>query len=113
MVTEPTPFGLNDLELAVGMVRELALPFGVVVNRAGVGDDRVEHYCRAERIPILAEIPDDDRVARAYSRGALICDALPEYTALFDDLLKSVLSRASHENEPLPQNNEETSACLG
>ncbi|NIA13220.1 MAG: P-loop NTPase [Nitrospiraceae bacterium] len=113
MVTEPTPFGLNDLKLAVDIVRELALPFGVVVNRAGVGDDRVEHYCRAESIPILAEIPDDERIARAYSRGALVCDALPEYTALFEDLLKSIQSRASCRGEALPPKDEETCACLG
>jgi len=90
LVTEPTPFGLNDLRLAVAMVRELRLPFGVVVNRNGSGDDRVQVYCRAENIPLLAEIPDDRRIAEAYSRGELIVDALPQYRQLFQTLWANV-----------------------
>jgi MinD superfamily P-loop ATPase len=90
LVTEPTPFGLNDLELAVAVVRELRLPFGVVVNRAGSGDDRVQVYCRDEWIPVLAEIPDDRRIAEAYSRGELIVDALPEYRELFHALFDKI-----------------------
>ena len=90
LVTEPTPFGLNDLKLAVAVVRELRLPFGVVVNRAGSGDDRVQDYCRAEWITVLAEIPDDRRVAEAYSRGELAVDALPEYRELFQSLFNKI-----------------------
>jgi MinD superfamily P-loop ATPase len=90
LVTEPTPFGLNDLRLAVAMVRELKLPFGVVVNRNGSGDDRVQRYCREEAIPLLAEIPDDRRIAEAYSRGELMVDALPEYRELFQGLWANV-----------------------
>ncbi len=90
LVTEPTPFGLHDLILAVGMVRELSMPCGVVVNRVGVGDDRVHDYCRAEGIPILAEIPDDRRIAEAYSRGQLAVDALPEYRSLFEGLWQTL-----------------------
>lgn len=88
LVTEPTPFGLNDLKLAVEMVRELKIPFGVVVNRVGIGDDRVNSYCRSERIPILLEIPDDRRIAEAYSKGILLVDALPKYRSLFDTLFQ-------------------------
>ncbi|MBU4267978.1 MAG: ATP-binding protein [Acidobacteria bacterium] len=91
LVTEPTPFGLHDLKLAVDMVRELRIPFGVVVNRVGSGDDRVHVYCRRENVPILAEIPDDRRIAEAYSRGNLIVEALPEYRDLFADLAKKLL----------------------
>lgn len=79
LVTEPTPFGLHDLTLAVDLVRELALPFGVVVNRAGAGDDRVNRYCREQGIRVILEIPDDRRIAEAYSRGVLMVDALPDY----------------------------------
>jgi MinD superfamily P-loop ATPase len=86
LVTEPTPFGLNDLKLAVAVVRELQIPFGVVVNRAGSGDERVQAYCRAEGIALLAEIPDDRRIAEAYSRGELAVEALPEYASLFEKL---------------------------
>jgi MinD superfamily P-loop ATPase len=94
LVTEPTPFGLSDLKLAVEMVRELKIPLGVVVNRVGIGDDRVHAFCKDEGIPILAEIPDDRRIAEAYSRGHLIVDALPEYRGLFDDLLERIANHA-------------------
>jgi len=86
LVTEPTPFGLNDLSLAVDMVRELKIPFGVIVNRMGSGDDRVQKYCEKEKIPITLEIPDDRRIAEAYSRGVLMVDALPEYRRFFEHL---------------------------
>lgn len=90
LVTEPTPFGLHDLRLAVDMVRELAAPFGVVVNRMGVGDDRVHQFCRGQGIPILLEIPDDRRIAEAYSRGKLLVDALPEYGPHFATLVWNI-----------------------
>ncbi len=90
LVTEPTPFGLNDLKLAVATVRELKIPFGVIINRAGSGDDRVNSYCSAEQIPVLLEIPDDRRIAEAYSRGELIIAALPEYRTLFEKLLLTI-----------------------
>jgi len=94
LVTEPTPFGLHDLTLAVDMVRELKIPFGVVVNRAGIGDDRVQAYCLSEKIPVLAEIPDDRRIAEAYSRGCLIVESLPEYGSLFRNLIDKTISLA-------------------
>ncbi|MGV8058770.1 MAG: ATP-binding protein [Smithellaceae bacterium] len=90
LVTEPTPFGLNDLTLAVDMVRELKIPFGVIVNRMGSGDDRVHHYCEKENTPIFLEIPDDRRIAESYSRGILMVDALPEYRKLFQNLVKKI-----------------------
>lgn len=95
LVTEPTPFGLNDLRLAVEMVRALDQPFGVVVNRAGIGDRAVYQYCDRERVNVLGEIQDDRRIAEAYSRGELVCEALPEYTALFNSLLKAVAATAA------------------
>ena len=69
LVTEPTPFGLSDLMMAVDAVRELGVPCGVVVNRAGCGDDRVADYCREQAVPVLAEIPDDRRIAVGYAQG--------------------------------------------
>lgn len=92
LVTEPTPFGLHDLKLAVEMVRALKLPFGVVINRADSGDDRTRAYCASNRIPILLEIPDDRRVAEAYSRGKLIVETLPEYRDPLGNLLDKVLN---------------------
>lgn len=88
LVTEPTPFGLHDLELAVEMIRELGIAVGVVVNRAGIGDDRVHAFCAEQGIPVLLEIPDDRRIAEAYSRGELIVDALPEYRVSYERLLE-------------------------
>jgi MinD superfamily P-loop ATPase len=92
LVTEPTPFGLHDLMLAVDMVRELGIPFAVVVNRVGVGDDRVHAFCNEEQIPIILEIPDDRRIAEAYSRGELIVDSLPEYRGLFHNLIEKTMN---------------------
>lgn len=92
LVTEPTPFGLHDLMLAVEMVRELGIPFGVVVNRVGVGDDRVHAFCSEEQIPVILEIPDDRRIAEAYSRGELIVESLPEYRGLFHNLIEKTMN---------------------
>ncbi len=96
LVTEPTPFGLHDLKLAVETAAELGLPTGIVINRAGSGDSRVESFCRERDIPVLAEIPDDRRIAEAYSRGELIVDALPEYVVQFQGLLDEVLRRLDY-----------------
>jgi len=84
LVTEPTPFGLNDLELAVGMIRELSIPFAVAINRSDVGNEDVKEYCRREKIEIVLEIPDDRRIAEAYSRGEMVIHALPEYQKTFE-----------------------------
>jgi MinD superfamily P-loop ATPase len=91
LVTEPTPFGLHDLKLAVEMVGQLAIPFGVVVNRMGIGDNRVQVFCAQEGVPILVEIPDDRRIAEAYSRGNLIVEALPEYQSLFEGIWEKTM----------------------
>lgn len=90
LVTEPTPFGLHDLKLAVDTARELKLAFGVVINRTGIGDDRVHRYCEAEGITLLLELPDDRRIAEAYSRGEMIVDALPEYRPQFEALWAAI-----------------------
>lgn len=90
LVTEPTPFGLHDLTLAVDMVRAMRLPLGVIINRADVGNRKVHDYCEGHRIPIMAEIPDDRRVAETYSRGEPIYETVPEFAAKIDGLLKRI-----------------------
>ena len=91
LVTEPTPFGLHDLRLAVQVARdELGLPVGVVINRDGIGDEGVEAYCASEDVPILLRIPFDRRIAEAYSEGILLLDALPEYQDLFLQLFQKI-----------------------
>ncbi|MEM1514855.1 MAG: hypothetical protein QXH24_02235 [Candidatus Bathyarchaeia archaeon] len=69
LVTEPTSFGLHDLKMAVRVLRRMNIPFGVVVNRAGIGDRGVYEYCKENGIPILLEIPYQRRIAELYSRG--------------------------------------------
>jgi len=95
LVTEPTPFGLHDLKLAVEMVRTLKLPLAVVLNRCDIGDDQVRQYCTGQRIPILAEIPDDRAVAEAYSRGQLACVAVPAFAARMGALLHRIANGAA------------------
>jgi len=93
LVTEPTPFGLNDLKLAVAMAREMKLPFGVVINRADLGDRETHLYCGSNDIEILSEIPDDRKIAEAYSRGELVSEVLPGYRQMFEALLGRIDSR--------------------
>jgi len=90
LVTEPTPFGLNDLKLAVEMLRKLAIPFGVVINRSDIGDNRVDDYCASEEIPVLLRIPHSRDIATVYSKGGIVVRELPEYRELFIDLFNKV-----------------------
>ncbi|MBN2181158.1 MAG: ATP-binding protein [Sedimentisphaerales bacterium] len=87
LVTEPTPFGLNDLKLAVGLVRQLGLPFAVIINRHGIGDERVEQYCQSEDIDIAMKLPDDRKIAEVYSSGGMIVDLLHQCKKHFAELL--------------------------
>jgi len=93
LVTEPTPFGLNDLQLAVEMVRELEISFAVAINRCDIGDDRVVRYCQQQDIEILLEIPNDRLVAETYSQGIKIIDALPDYEEKFLQLYQKIDAR--------------------
>jgi MinD superfamily P-loop ATPase len=91
LVTEPTPFGLHDLRLAIEVARgELGLPVGVVVNRDGVGDRGVDDYCVDEGIPVLMRISLDRRIADAYSEGVAMVEAIPEYRARLRELYATI-----------------------
>ena len=98
LVTEPTPFGLNDLSLAINTVRELEIPCGIILNRAGIGDAGVEEYCRKKNIPVLLTIPLDTETARLYSRGVALVEGMPHWKAsfikLFDQMKEIVSERA-------------------
>ncbi|MBE0523428.1 MAG: ATP-binding protein [Methanosarcinales archaeon] len=83
LVTEPTPFGLYDLKLAVEVVQHLAVPFGVVINRDGIGDDRVEKFCMERDIPVLMKIPHNEDIARLYSNGQPFVLEMPEWKEEF------------------------------
>lgn len=90
LVTEPTPFGLHDLKLAVETVKILGIPHGLVINRAGLGNDDVKSYAQKEGIPILMEIPFDKKIAQIYSKGEMIVDRLPEYKEKFQILFGKI-----------------------
>ena len=90
LVTEPTPFGLYDLELAVETLKELKIPFGVIVNKKGIGDKKVYEYCKKEKIEILLEIPFDRRIAELYSRGVLFATQMVEWKSKFLDLFEVI-----------------------
>ena len=91
LVTEPTPFGLHDLSMAVDVVRELEIPFGVIINRAGIGDEGVEEFCKENDIPILLEIPFNRQIAELYSRGIPFVQEMPEWRQQFKDLYNHIV----------------------
>jgi MinD superfamily P-loop ATPase len=99
LVTEPTPFGLHDLKLAVGAVKLLGIPHGLVINRADLGDRQVYAYAEEENIPILMEIPFDRRVAEAYSNGELIVEKQPEWKDAFRQLYFSIRKSVEERKE--------------
>jgi len=90
LVTEPTPFGLNDLKLSVETLREMNIPFGVMINRAGIGDSGVEDYCQKEGIPLLMILPMDRDIAVAYSEGKSIIETQPAYREKFFELFERI-----------------------
>lgn len=98
LVTEPTPFGLNDLILAVETAKTLEVPCGVVINRAGIGDTKIEEYCLKENIPVLLTIPLDTEIARLYSRGITLVEGMPQwqesFSGLFDHIREIVNERS-------------------
>jgi MinD superfamily P-loop ATPase len=92
LVTEPTPFGLHDLKLAVQVVHELDLPAGVILNRDGVGNSRVDAFCQDADIPILMRIPLDHHIGRSLASGITLVEAFPEYLERFRDVFARILT---------------------
>lgn len=90
LVTEPTPFGLHDLQLAVEAVKLLKIPCGLVINRSDLGTDHVHKYAQKEGIPILLEIPFDRKIAEAYSRGSMLADIDPDWRERFAGLYRKI-----------------------
>jgi MinD superfamily P-loop ATPase len=90
LVTEPTPFGLNDLDLACRMVRKLGVPAGVVINRCDIGTDDVSDYCHRHGLPVLLKIPSDLKMARLYARGEPAVLHLPAWRSLFAELMAQI-----------------------
>jgi len=90
LVTEPTPFGLHDLRIAVDAVSKLRIPLGVVLNRSDIGDGEVGKFCAQKGIPVLAEIPHDRQIAEGYARGDLLVTSAPQYIQVFLRLFQRI-----------------------
>ena len=90
LVTEPTPFGLHDLKLAVGAVKILDIPCGLVINRCDIGDDEVKKFAADNDIPVLMEIPFDRHVAEIYSRGIILAEVMPGWKEKFKTLYQDI-----------------------
>lgn len=93
LVTEPTPFGLHDLKITVQVLKNLGVPMGIVINRAGLGDRKVYEYCKKENIPLLMEIPFDKKIAELYSRGIPFVTEIPEWKEKFREMQDMIKRR--------------------
>ena len=90
LVTEPTPFGLHDLKIAIDVLEKLSIPNGVIVNRAGIGDRKTYDFCKKKKIPILLEIPYSKKIAELYSRGIPFSQEMPEWKEKFRNLFNKI-----------------------
>ncbi|MBN1412364.1 MAG: P-loop NTPase [Spirochaetales bacterium] len=97
LVTDPTPFGINDLKLAVDMCRELGKEPAILVNRAEYSDNSLKNYCRDKGLKIIGEIPDERRIAECYSTGDLVVDRFPDLNDVFMKLADNILKEAMSE----------------
>ncbi len=106
LVTEPTPFGLNDLILAVDVVRKLDIPFGVMINRSDIGNDKAIGFCDREKIPLLMQIPFDREIAVAYSKGVPLIDVFPEYKNEFVSLYQKIKKDIGYQDTKSQKRND-------
>jgi len=90
LVTEPTPFGLNDLKLAIDVAEKMNIRYGVIINQSDIGDNKVKEFCSKKGIEILLEIPYSRKIAEGYSRGENLISVIPEYESKFKNLYKKI-----------------------
>jgi MinD superfamily P-loop ATPase len=90
LVTEPTPYGLNDLLISMEVLDNLKIPYGVIINRDGIGDLSVENYCRDKKIKLLIKVPNDIEIAKCYSKGGTLVDYDISYKVKFQNILKEI-----------------------
>ena len=90
IVSEPTPFGVSDMKMVVEMLRNMNILFGVVINKAGLGDNEIYEYCEEENIRILGEIPFEKRFARAYANGEILSNVFDEYRNYMQNILNKI-----------------------
>lgn len=96
LVTEPTPFGLSNLQQSIETLNEINIPYGVIINRAGIGNAEVNNWLHINNIPVLMEIPFDKEIARVYSEGKLLSYE-KNYSSLFDNLITG-LNKLTNKN---------------
>ncbi len=94
LVAEPTPFGLHDLKLAVEVLRHIDIPFGVIINKDGIGDKKIDFYCQTEKIPIIARIPHDTDIAHLYSKGIPFVEELEDWKIRFQEIYDTIKEEA-------------------
>ena len=100
LVSDPTPFGLNDLKLAVEMARSLSLEPVVLINRAGIDEGDIKKYCEEENLEIIGEIPNDLEIAKVYSQGELVIEKIRNYRKIFEELGEKIIKRAEKKRIP-------------
>ncbi len=103
LVTEPTPFGLHDLRIAVDAVSGMGIPLGVLLNRSDLGDYEVPKFCAAKGIPLLAKIPHDRAIAQGYARGDLLVTSAPGYIRVFLELFEMIKKIVANGTNPRRQ----------
>jgi MinD superfamily P-loop ATPase len=103
LVTEPTPFGLHDLRIAVDAVSGMGIPLGILLNRSDLGDDEVPKFCLAKAIPLLAKIPHDRDIAEGYARGDLLVTSAPKYMRVFLELFGKIQELVAKGPDPRRQ----------
>jgi MinD superfamily P-loop ATPase len=87
LVTEPTPFGLHDMKLAIKVLKQLKLPFGIIVNKSVSDSDCIGKYCKSGKMPLMMRIPEDRKIAEAYSCGVSLLESMPEIRSKFETLI--------------------------
>jgi MinD superfamily P-loop ATPase len=112
LVTEPTPFGLHDLKLASQMINQIGKPHAVILNRACDHDELICEFCHNERIELIGKIPDDRRIAEAYSRGEILICALAEFTTQFEAIINGI-QRSLQRHVVMKTNNNILSKNMG
>jgi MinD superfamily P-loop ATPase len=90
LVTEPTPFGLSDLRQSIETLQEINIPCGVIINRAGLGDNKVKDYLEKTKIPLLMEIPFDRKIAEIYSKGKIVSEMIPSIGVELYDIVNKI-----------------------
>jgi MinD superfamily P-loop ATPase len=106
LVTDPTPFGINDLKLSVDMAREIGIEPVIIVNRAEYMDNALKKYCEKEQLDIIGEIPDERRIAESYSRGELAVEKFPKIRKLFENISDKILNLAAKERNVIKKSDK-------